>query len=599
MSKDVSKLDFSTLCIHGGQAPDPVTGAVMPPISQASTYAQASPGKPRNGYEYSRTHNPTREAWQRAVAAIEGGEKSRAFAFASGLAAASVAVELLPVGAHVVVMDDLYWGIHRIFRLVRTPSAGLHVVSADLSDPRNLEAVITPETEMVWVESPTNPMMKLADLSALAEIAHGAGALAVVDNTFASPWCQQPFDHGFDLVLHSATKYLSGHSDMVGGVLVAQRRDLIERLTFLQNAVGSVAGPFDAYLALRGLKTLALRMERHCANAMTIARWLEAHPKVREVHYPGLASHPQHELAKRQMTHGFGGMLSAVLDTDLAGARRFLERLKIFTLAESLGGVESLIEHPALMTHSAMSAEERRALGIEDGLVRISAGIENVDDLIADFDAALETVEKGKRHRHGHCEQSRRPGEVKDMSEEQNGTSEGQPINEPPPMFDPNAEMEYLLAGAKEGKVSIISVYQALLRAPLYAMFDRDMTPDNLDPQGSALVFETEDMGKLMVLFTAPELSEKVQNDLGEFGYPAQLAGEYVVNVLADDTGIILNPGHDYGMKLAADGLKRLKEDFGTRGGPQGEGAVQPPGMGPTGGPPGRAPPGTPFPTIN
>ncbi|MDN5863816.1 MAG: PLP-dependent aspartate aminotransferase family protein [Gammaproteobacteria bacterium] len=392
MNKDESKFDFSTLCIHGGQSPEPVTGAVMPPISQASTYAQQSPGKPNHGYEYSRTHNPTREAWQRAVASIEGGAGTSAFAFASGLAAASVAVELIPAGSHVVVMDDLYWGIHRIFRLVRTESAGLRVVSADLSDPKNLEEAITPETKMVWVETPTNPMMKLADLSALAKIAQGVGALTVVDNTFASPWCQQPFDHGFDIVLHSATKYLNGHSDMVGGVLLTQKPELAERLTFLQNAVGSVAGPFDSYLALRGLKTLALRMERHCASAMKIARWLEAHPKVRAVHYPGLESHPQHELAKRQMTNGFGGMLSVTIDTDIEGARRFLESLEIFTLAESLGGVESLIEHPALMTHGAMAAEERGGLGISDGLARISVGIESADDLIADLDQALGRV---------------------------------------------------------------------------------------------------------------------------------------------------------------------------------------------------------------
>ncbi|MGH8274541.1 MAG: trans-sulfuration enzyme family protein [Gammaproteobacteria bacterium] len=389
---DNSNADFSTLCIHAGQSPDPVTGAVMPAISQASTYAQVSPGKPHNGYEYSRTHNPTRNAWQRAVAALEGGPDASAFAFASGLAAAAAAIELLSTGSHVVVMDDLYWGIHRLFRLVRTESAGLRVTSADLSDPRELEAVITPETKMVWVETPTNPMMKLADLTAIARIAHGVGALAVVDNTFASPWCQRPFDHGFDIVLHSATKYLNGHSDMVGGVLITQKPELAERLTFVQNAVGSVAGPFDSYLALRGVKTLALRMERHCANALAIAEWLEKQPKVSRVLYPGLASHPQHELAKRQMTRGFGGMLSAVLDTDLAGTRRFLENLKLFTLAESLGGVESLIEHPGLMTHAAVSAEERRALGIDDGLVRISVGIEHVDDLIADLDAALAEV---------------------------------------------------------------------------------------------------------------------------------------------------------------------------------------------------------------
>lgn len=381
---------FSTLCIHGGQSPDPVTGAVMPPISQASTYAQASPGKPRNGYEYSRTHNPTREAWQRAVAALEGG--IGAWAFASGLAAAAAALELLPAGSHVVVMDDLYYGIHRLFRGVRAPAAGLRITSADLSDPKALEAVIQPDTRMVWVETPTNPMMKLADLSAIAKIAHLVGALTVVDNTFASPWCQRPLEHGFDIVLHSATKYLNGHSDMVGGVLVTGSEELAERLAFLQNAVGSVAGPFDSYLALRGVKTLALRMERHTSNAQAIAEWLEAHPKVRRVFYPGLASHPQHALARRQMHGGFGGMLSAVLDTDIEGARRFLESVKLFTLAESLGGVESLIEHPGLMTHMALSAEERRNLGLDDGLVRVSVGIEDVNDLIADLDTALQAV---------------------------------------------------------------------------------------------------------------------------------------------------------------------------------------------------------------
>lgn len=380
---------FSTLCIHGGQSPDPVTGAVMPPISLASTYAQASPGR-HKGYEYSRTHNPTRQAWERAIAALEGG--IGAWAFGSGLAAAGTALELLPAGSHLVVMDDLYCGIHRLFRQVRASSAGLRITSADLSDPKALEAVIQPDTRMVWVETPTNPMIKLADLSAIAGIAHSVGALTVVDNTFASPWCQRPLEHGFDIVLHSATKYLNGHSDMVGGVLVTGSEELAERLAFLQNAVGSVAGPFDSYLALRGVKTLALRMERHTSNAQAIAEWLEAHPKVRRVFYPGLASHPQHALARRQMHGGFGGMLSAVLDTDIEGARRFLESVKLFTLAESLGGVESLIEHPGLMTHMALSAEERRNLGLDDGLVRVSVGIEDVNDLIADLDTALQAV---------------------------------------------------------------------------------------------------------------------------------------------------------------------------------------------------------------
>lgn len=382
--------EFSTLCIHGGQSPDPQTGAVMPPISQASTYAQSSPGKPNQGYEYSRTHNPTREAWQRAVASLEGGVG--AWAFASGLAAAANAMELVPAGSHIVVMDDLYYGIHRLFRGVRTPGAGLDITSTDLSDSRNLQEAIKPDTKMVWVETPTNPMMKLADLEAIAGIAHSVGALAVVDNTFASPYCQRPLDHGFDVVLHSATKYLSGHSDMVGGVLVTRSEEIAERLAFLQNAVGAVAGPFDAYLALRGVKTLSLRMERHCANAMRMAEWLERHPKVKRVNYPGLESHPQHALAKRQMMRGYGGMLSATLDTDIEGARRFLENVELFTLAESLGGVESLIEHPGLMTHMALTAGERQSLGVDDALVRISVGVEDGDDLIADLDGALEKV---------------------------------------------------------------------------------------------------------------------------------------------------------------------------------------------------------------
>lgn len=390
MSKHDDQLDFSTLCIHGGQSPDPQTGAVMPPISQASTYAQSSPGQPNHGFEYSRTHNPTRNAWQAAIASLEGG--IGAWAFASGLAAAANAMELIPAGSHVVVMDDLYYGIHRLFRGVRTPGAGLEITSADLSNPRNLEAAIKPETKMVWVETPTNPMMKLADLDAIAEIAHSVGALAVVDNTFASPYCQRPLEHGFDVVLHSATKYLSGHSDMVGGVLTTRSEEIAERLIFLQNAVGAVAGPFDSYLALRGVKTLALRMERHCASAMAIAEWLEKHPKVRRVFYPGLKSHPQHDLATRQMIRGYGGMLSAVIDTDIEGARRFLENVKLFTLAESLGGVESLIEHPGLMTHMALTPEERRTLGVDDALVRISVGIEDVNDLIADLDTALAAV---------------------------------------------------------------------------------------------------------------------------------------------------------------------------------------------------------------
>lgn len=380
---------FDTLCIHGGQAPEPVTGAVMPPISQASTYAQKSPGE-HTGYEYSRTQNPTRMAWERAVASLEGG--AGAHAFASGLAAAATALDLLPHGSRVVAMDDLYGGTRRLFERVRAQSAGLEFVFADLSDPEVLEKTVTPDTKMVWVESPTNPLLKLADLKAVAEAAHRVGALALCDNTFASPWSQRPLEHGFDIVLHSATKYLNGHSDMVGGVLVSANAELAERVAFLQNSVGAVAGPFDAYLALRGLKTLALRMARHSESALALAEWLESHPKVRRVIYPGLASHPQHELAKRQMQRGFGGMITAMLDTDVDGARRFLEQVRLFTLAESLGGVESLIEHPALMTHAAVPEAERKALGFEDGLVRLSVGIEDVADLRADLEQALAAV---------------------------------------------------------------------------------------------------------------------------------------------------------------------------------------------------------------
>ncbi|HEX5314174.1 MAG TPA: PLP-dependent transferase [Gammaproteobacteria bacterium] len=384
-----TELRFETLCVHGGQAPDPVTGAVMPPISQASTFAQASPGKHR-GYEYSRTRNPTRLAWERAIAALEGG--CEAFAFASGMAAAATALELLPAGSEVLAMDDLYGGTHRLFQKVRAESAGLRFVYADLSDTKAIASSFGADTRMVWIETPSNPMLKLVDLAAVAEAAHRVGALAVCDNTFATPWCQRPLEFGFDIVLHSATKYLNGHSDMVGGVLVAGTPELAARIAFLQNSIGAVAGPFDAYLALRGVKTLALRMERHSASALAIAEHLEGHPKVRRVIYPGLSSHPQHTLAKHQMQRGFSGMLTAILATDLAGARRFLERVELFTLAESLGGVESLIEHPALMTHAAMSEAQRRALGFDDGLVRLSVGIEDPRDLIADLDAALAAV---------------------------------------------------------------------------------------------------------------------------------------------------------------------------------------------------------------
>lgn len=381
-----NRLDFATRCIHAGQEPDPTTGAVMMPIYATSTYVQQSPGV-NKGYDYARTKNPTRMAFERCIADLEGG--SAAFAFASGLAAISTSLECLDQGSHVISVDDLYGGSRRLFERVRKRSMGIEVSYLDLSDPDAIEAEIRPNTRLVWVETPTNPLLKLVDLERVAAIAKKRGIWAAADNTFASPYVQRPLEHGFDLVVHSTTKYLNGHSDMVGGVaVVADNAELSERLKFLQNAVGAIQGPFDSFLALRGLKTLALRMERHCTSGLKVAAWLERHPKVRRVFYPGLASHPQHALAKKQM-HAFGGMISAELEGTLDDARRFLERCQLFALAESLGGVESLIEHPALMTHGSVPVDVRAALGISDTLVRLSVGIEDPDDLIADLDAAL------------------------------------------------------------------------------------------------------------------------------------------------------------------------------------------------------------------
>ena len=381
-----NRLDFATRCIHAGQEPDPTTGAVMMPIYATSTYVQQSPGV-NKGYDYARTKNPTRMAFERCIADLEGG--SAGFAFASGLAAISTTLECLDHGSHVISVDDLYGGSRRLFERVRKRSMGLEVSYLDLADLGAIEAAIRPNTRLIWVETPTNPLLKLVDLERVAAIARGRGIWAAADNTFASPYVQRPLEHGFDLVVHSTTKYLNGHSDMVGGVaIVADNADLAERLKFLQNAVGAIQGPFDSFLALRGLKTLALRMERHCASGLKIAAWLERHPKVRRVFYPGLASHPQHALAKKQM-RAFGGMISAELNGTPDDARRFLERCQLFALAESLGGVESLIEHPALMTHGSVPADVRAALGISDTLVRLSVGIEDPDDLIADLDAAL------------------------------------------------------------------------------------------------------------------------------------------------------------------------------------------------------------------
>ena len=378
---------LETLAIHGGQSNEPVTGAVMPPIFTSSTYAQKSPGE-HTGFEYSRSQNPTRFAFERCVAALEGG--TQGYAFASGLAATSTALEVLSPGDHVIAADDMYGGSYRLFENVRKRSAGLQFSYVDMRDVSAVEQAIRPETRMIWVETPSNPMLKLADLTAIAELAKPRGILTAADNTFATPWHQRPLELGFDLVMHSATKYLNGHSDMVGGMLVVgDHPELAEQLSYLQNAVGAVAGPFDSYLALRGLKTFALRMQRHAENAAELAAWLEQHPKVSKVLYPGLTSHPQHELAQRQMQRGYGGMISVELAGGLDASRRFLERCELFTLAESLGGVESLIEHPAIMTHASVPPAARAALGISDGLCRISVGVEALSDLRADLAQAL------------------------------------------------------------------------------------------------------------------------------------------------------------------------------------------------------------------
>lgn len=377
---------FGTRAIHAGQEPDPTTGAVMQPIYATSTYVQSSPGV-HKGYEYARTQNPTRMAFERCVADLENGVQG--FAFASGLAASATILDTLDAGSHVIALDDLYGGSYRLFEKVRKRSAGLEFTFLDMSDPTKIEAAIKANTKMIWVESPSNPLLKLVDLSAVATIARKHKLISVADNTFATPYVQRPLDHGFDLVVHSVTKYLNGHSDMVGGmVLVRESGALCERMEFLHNAVGSILGPFDSFLAMRGLKTLHLRMREHCASALAIAEWLSMHPKVDKVFYPGLTSHPQHALAKTQM-HGFGGMVTIILKGDLEDARRFLERLKIFVCAESLGGVESLAEHPAIMTHASIPAHIRQTLGISDSLVRLSVGVEALADLQADIEQAL------------------------------------------------------------------------------------------------------------------------------------------------------------------------------------------------------------------
>ena len=376
---------FATRAIHAGQSPDPTTGAIMQPIYATSTYVQESPGV-HKGYEYSRTQNPTRMAYERCIADLESGRHG--FAFASGMAATGTILELLDSGAHIVAMDDLYGGTRRLFSGVRERSAGLDFSYVDLSDLDAAAAAVREDTAMVWIETPTNPLLKLVDLEAMVRLAGESKALVVVDNTFATPYLQRPLELGCDIVMHSATKFINGHSDMVGGIVACNDDALAERLAYLQNSIGAVAGPFDSFLALRGVKTLDVRMERHCRSALHIAKWLDGHDRVERVIYPGLTSHPQHALASRQMP-GFGGIVTFFIKGDLADARRFLERCKVFSLAESLGGVESLVDHPAIMTHASVPAAERAKLGIDDTLIRLSVGIEDCDDLVADLDQAL------------------------------------------------------------------------------------------------------------------------------------------------------------------------------------------------------------------
>ncbi|HAT8666820.1 TPA: PLP-dependent transferase [Legionella pneumophila] len=382
----MNKTHFDTRAIHAGQEPCQSTGAVMTPIYATSTYKQIAPGE-HLGYEYSRTQNPTRKAYEDCIASLESGQKG--FAFASGMAAINTVIDLLDSGDHVLAMDDLYGGTFRLFDKVKTRTSNLSFSFIDMSVPENIEAAITPKTKLLWLETPSNPMLKLANLRKIAAIAKKHNLITVADNTFATPWIQRPLELGFDIVLHSATKYLNGHSDVISGVVVVGDNPMLsDKIAFLQNSCGAVAGPFDSFLVLRSLKTLSLRMQRHCENANHLANWLNGHPKIEKVIYPGLKSHPQYSLAKEQM-NDFGGMISLVLKGSLEDAKRFLARCELFTLAESLGGVESLIEHPAIMTHASIPVEQRKALGIEDGFIRLSVGIEHIDDLRADLEHAL------------------------------------------------------------------------------------------------------------------------------------------------------------------------------------------------------------------
>ncbi len=396
---DARDMQIGTRVIHGGQRPESATGAVVPPIFTATTYVQESPGR-HKGFEYTRSHNPTRYALERKVAALEGSPVSEqvdpscgGFAFASGLAATGTILELVDRGSKVVAMDDLYGGTRRLLTQVRERSQGLDVHYVDLTDLDRFAEAMTPDTRLVWVETPTNPLMKIVDLTAIATLARQVQpeALLICDNTFATPRHQRPLEHGFDIAMHSSTKYLNGHSDVVGGVVVAKDEALVERLRFLQNSIGSVMSPFDSYLTLRGIKTLDVRMARHEENAQRVAEFLQSHAMVEQVVYPGLPSHPRHALARRQMD-GFGGMITFFIRGGLTAARTALEELRIFQLAESLGAVESLVNHPAIMTHASVPTETRAALGISDSLIRLSVGIENIQDLLDDLDQALDVA---------------------------------------------------------------------------------------------------------------------------------------------------------------------------------------------------------------
>jgi len=387
MAKKNNKQGFETRAIHAGQEPDPTTGAIMTPIYTSSTYVQESPGV-HKGYDYSRSINPTRKALEACIADLEG--SSFGYAFASGMSASATVLELLNSGDHVIAMDDLYGGTYRLFENVRKRSAGLDFTFCDLSDASSLESALNEKTRMIWIETPTNPLLKIADLEVISKFANENNLISVCDNTFCSPFVQNPIEFGFDIVVHSATKYLNGHSDLIGGVVVCsdKKEELANELLYLQNAVGSIMNPFDSFLLLRSLKTLPVRMERHCSNAFEIASYLDSHQAIEKVIYPGLKSHPQHDIAKKQMRE-FGGMISIVLKGGLDSATKFLEKTEIFSLAESLGGVESLIEHPAIMTHASIPKEVREEIGISDGLVRLSVGIEAIEDLIEDIDKSL------------------------------------------------------------------------------------------------------------------------------------------------------------------------------------------------------------------